>query len=134
MENTIQIDDNLLICRLSYKFSKPKRFDMVVFKFPDNENYFYIKRLIGLPGEKIEIKNGKVYVNDSRIALRDDFIKSEAFGNYGPYNVPGDSYFMLGDNRNNSLDSRFWKKNFVSRKKILGKAILRYWPKPKLLK
>lgn len=134
METTIMPKDRIIANRLQYKLSKPERFDIVVFKYPDDESILYIKRVIGMPGETIEIKDGKVYVDGSSEPLDDHFIKEETFGNWGPYNVPEGCYFMLGDNRNNSKDSRYWNNKFVSEDKILGKAILRYFPSPKLLK
>lgn len=128
MEKTIMTGDHLFVYRLSYLFSKPKRFDVIVFKYPDNEETLYVKRIIGMPGEKIEIISGKVYVDDKATSLRDDFVNGEAYGNYGPYFVPQDSYFMMGDNRNNSQDSRSWRNKFLKRKKIVGKAIFKYSP------
>ena len=134
MEKTIMTGDKLFVSRLSFVFKKPERFDIAVFKYPDapdSENILYVKRIIGLPGEKVEIKNGKVYINDSSVALKDDFVNNgdPGSGNYGPYFVPADSYFMLGDNRNNSLDSRFWHNSFVKKKDLIGKPIFRYSPK-----
>jgi signal peptidase I len=134
MEKTIMAGDNLFVCRLSYLFSDPKRFDIVVFKYPDNEKLLYIKRVIGLPGEKVEVKDGKVYINDSINALNDNFVNGIPLGDYGPYFVPDESYFVLGDNRNNSQDARFWHHTFLKKDKILGKAILRYSPNLKILK
>lgn len=134
MEKTIMTGDKLFVSRLSFIFKKPKRFDIAVFRYPDapdGENILYVKRIIGLPGEKVEIKMGKVYINDNRVALKDDFINNgdSGSGSYGPYFVPTDSYFMLGDNRNNSLDSRFWQNPFVEKKDLIGKPIFRYSPK-----
>jgi len=134
MEKTIMTGDNLFVYRLSYLLKKPQRFDIIVFEYPDNEKLLYIKRLIGLPGEKLEVKDGKVYINDSQEALRDDFVNGIALGDYGPYFIPEDSYFMMGDNRNNSQDSRFWHHTFLNKKKIIGKAIFRYSPRFKILK
>lgn len=131
MKNTIMPKDRIIANRLAYKFSEPERFDIVVFKYPDDEKILYVKRIIGLPGEKVEIINGKVYINDSEEPLNDDFIRepmAEGYANFGPYDVPEDSYFMLGDNRNDSKDSRFWLNKFVAEDKILGKVIFRYYP------
>jgi signal peptidase I len=133
METTIMPNDRIIANRLQYKLSNPKRFDIVVFKYPDDESVLYIKRVIGLPGETITIRDGKVYVDDSEEPLDDSFIKEEMLGSWGPYTVPEGCYFMLGDNRNNSKDSRYWNKTFVEKDKILGKAIFRYFPSPKLL-
>lgn len=131
MKNTIMPKDRIIANRLAYKFDEPERFDIVVFKYPDDENILYVKRIIGLPGDKIEIIDGKVYINDSDEPINDDFIReamAEGKNNYGPYNVPEGCYFMLGDNRNDSRDSRFWINTFVEKDKILGKVIFRYYP------
>ena len=94
----------------------------------------FIKRIIGLPGEKVEIIDGKVYINDSKEPLEEDYIKEEMEGSFGPYDVPEGCYFMMGDNRNDSLDSRFWNDKYVKKDAILGKAKLQYYPKIKLIK
>ena len=128
MEETIGVGDRIFGSRLAYKKSDPERFDIVIFKFPDDESKLYIKRVIGLPGDTVVILDGKVYINGSSEPLDDSFCPETPLGNFGPYSVPEDSYFMLGDNRNYSADSRFWENTFVKRDKILGKAVLRYWP------
>ena len=97
------------------------------------ESQLFIKRLIGLPGETVEIRDGKVYINGSDEPLDDSFVPEVPTGNYGPYKVPETSYVMLGDNREYSRDSRFWKNTFVSFDEIVGKAIVRYYPSIKLL-
>lgn len=127
MLDTLQIDDRLVASKLPYIFGKPQRGDIVVFHFPDNEEEVYIKRLIGLPGETVEMKNGYVYIDG--VLLEEDYIKGEREGNAGPFEVPEGHYFMLGDNRNSSLDSRVWTNKYVSDKQIIGKAIFRYKPK-----
>jgi signal peptidase I len=131
MEKTIMINDRLFAFRLSYMFSKPQRGDIIVFKFPDNESIPYVKRIIGLPGETVEMTDGKVYIDGT--LLEEPYLTVIPVGTYGPYTVPEDSYFMLGDNRNSSVDSRFWEHTFVHRDKILGKIFLRYWPDPKII-
>ena len=118
---------------ISYKTKDPERFDIIIFKFPDDESQLFIKRLIGLPGETVEIRDGKVYINGSDEPLDDSFVPEVPTGNYGPYKVPENSYFMLGDNREYSRDSRFWKNTFVSFDEIVGKALVRYYPSIKLL-
>lgn len=125
MENTIMIGDKAVTYRLAYLLSDPKRGDIIVFPFPDDESVDYIKRIIGLPGETIEGKDGLVYINGK--LLNEPYVKDPIDQNFGPYIVPADSYFMMGDNRTNSADSRFWINKFVSRDKIKGKALLKYW-------
>lgn len=134
MENTIMIGDRIIASRLSYHFHEPQRGDIIVFNFPDDESQKYLKRIIGLPGETVKIKDGKVYINDSKTPLKEDYLRETPVGDYGPYTVPKDSYFLMGDNRNDSFDSRFWEHTFATRDEIIGKAEFRYYPRPKLLK
>ena len=134
MEETIMTGDRVFGNRLAYLFDDPERFDIVVFKYPDDESQLFVKRVIGLPGETVEIKDGKVYINGSETPLDDSFTPETPTGDYGPYVVPEGSYFMLGDNRNHSGDSRFWKQPYVEKEKIVGKAIFRYFPGVKILK
>lgn len=126
MENTIQVGDKVWTFRLSYLFSKPKRGDIVVFPYPDDESEDYIKRVIGLPGETIEGKDGIVYIDGE--PLEEDYLKEEWDMNteFGPYEIPEGKYFMMGDNRNWSKDARDWDIKFVDKDKIRGKAILKY--------
>lgn len=146
MENTIMTGDRIFGFRLAYgfnfdalgknvslKWKNPERYDIVIFKYPDDETRLFIKRLIALPGETVEIIDGKVYVNGAETPLEDDFIPEEMQGSFGPYTVPEDCYFMLGDNRNHSTDSRYWDNTFVHFDKIVGKAVVRYFPNIKLL-
>ena len=128
MENTIMTGDRVFGNRLAYKFSDPKRFDIIIFKYPDDESQLFIKRIIGLPGETVEIHDGNIYINASDTPLEDVDIKEPMEGSFGPYTVPEGCYFVMGDNRNNSRDSRYWENTFVSEDEILGKAVLRYWP------
>ena len=126
MEKTLMVKEHLFGFRLAYginldlfgykiseKFKDPERFDIVIFKYPDDESRLFIKRVIGLPGEVVEIKDGKVYIDGSPTPLDDSFIPEKMVGSYGPYTVPENCYFMLGDNRNDSKDSRSWKNKFV---------------------
>ena len=105
----------------------------MIFRYPDDESQLFIKRLIGLPGETVEIRDGKVYIDGSAEPLDDSFVPETPTGNYGPYKVPEDCYFMLGDNRENSRDSRYWDNTFVTFDEIVGKAVIRYFPSIKLL-
>lgn len=84
----------------------------------------FIKRIIGLPGEKVEIKNGQVYINDS--SIKEKYIENNPNYKWGPMTVPADSYLVLGDNRDESFDSRYW--GFVPSNKIIGRAIFRFYP------
>lgn len=125
MENTFMVNDKVFIFRLAYLFSDPKRGDIVVFEAPDKPEEDYIKRIIGLPGDTIEIKEGVVYINGE--PLEENYLREPMREeNFGPVVVPDGHYFMMGDNRNNSHDSRYWNKKFVARKKIRGKAVLKY--------
>lgn len=124
----VQPNDRLIVNRLAYLFEEPKRGDIVMFAFPDDEKDNYLKRIIGLPGEKVEIKNGLVYINDSEKPLDEPYINDPPNGNYGPYNVPEGCYFTLGDNRDESKDARFWNNTYVKKEKIVGKAWLKYYP------
>lgn len=134
MEQTIMTGDRVFGNRLAYVFGDPERYDIIIFKYPDNEKELFIKRIIGMPGETVEIKDGKVYINGSKEPLKDSFTPETPVGDYGPYTVPENSYFVLGDNRNYSKDSRFWNNPYVAEDKILGKAVLKYFPGIKLLK
>jgi signal peptidase I len=129
MEDTVMTGDRIIAFRLAYVFSQPKRFDIVVFKYPDNESVYYIKRIIGLPGETVDIKNGKVYIDGSVEPLDDGFTREpQDIEGDMRFTVPEGCYFMMGDNRNNSVDSRYWNRKFVEKKKILGEAVIRYYP------
>ena len=132
MLNTIQLNDRIIANRLAYVNDDPERYDIILFHFPDNEEQIYVKRVIGLPGETVEIVNGVVYVTKTdgeTVQLDDSFVTNcKPDGDFGPYIVPEDSYFMLGDNRNNSIDSRFWENKFVHKDKIIGKVMFRYFP------
>lgn len=157
MENTIMPDNRIIGLRFSYWFSNPERGDIVIFKYPVNETENYIKRIIGLPGETIEIREGKIYIDGSDTPLDEPYLKEEWTTENDGYifHVPEDCYLMLGDNRNGSSDARFWAEkamlaanakhqsiteeeaeaySYVKKSKILGKAVARYWPKASLLK
>ena len=131
MEPTIMTGDRLIGNRLAYINEDPQRGDIVIFMFPDNEKEYFIKRVIGLPGETVTVKQGQVYINDSDVPLDEsDYIVTTPLGDFGPYKVPEGAYFMMGDNRNNSMDSRYWNQPYVYKDKILGKAWVRYFPHP----
>lgn len=130
MENTILPGDNILGLRVAYLLDEPERGDIIFFYFPDDETQKYVKRIIGLPGETVYINEGKIYINDSEIPLEESYLKEEWIAGTGPYEfqVPEDSYLVLGDNRNGSADARYWKTPYVSEDKIIGKAIFTYYP------
>ena len=133
MENTIMENDQIFGNRLAYSFGgDPQRMDIIIFKYPDDESKLFIKRIIGLPGETVEVIDGRVYINGSNTSIDDSFCKETPLGDFGPYTVPADSYFVMGDNRNHSNDSRLWTNKFVRRDQIVGKAFLRYWPLNKI--
>lgn len=132
MLNTIQEGDRIIASRLAYINNDPERYDIIIFRNPDNEEECFVKRVIGLPGETVQIVNGIVYVtqtNGETIQLDDSFVTNcKPYGDFGPFEVPEDSYFMMGDNRNTSWDSRFWDNKYVHKDKILGKVKFKYYP------
>lgn len=130
MENTILPGDHLLGLRSTCFVTELERGDIIFFPFPDDEKQNYVKRIIGLPGEKVEINNGKIYINDSEVPLEEPYLKEEWVTSTGPYEfqVPEDGYLVLGDNRNSSADARYWRNTYVTEDKIIGKAIFTYFP------
>jgi signal peptidase I len=166
---TLLIGDHLLVNKFIYgpripfmdsrffSWKEPKRGDIIVFKFPENEKKNFIKRVVGVPGDKIEIRSGQLLINDDPVPLKDlgyvddgehgggafgarprvleeqlgptthriQYLQDQQDRNYGPITVPRESVFVMGDNRDNSQDSRVWK--FVRFEKILGKALIIYW-------
>jgi len=129
MENTFQNGERVLVDKLAYKFSAPKRGDVIIFHPPIPSTSPFIKRIIGLPGERVEIENGTVTVvkqDGSMIILNEPYIRESPNYDYTSAVIPPNEYFVLGDNRNDSEDSHFgW---FVSRNEIIGKAWLCIWP------
>ena len=135
MENTIMTGDRVIALRLSYLFGKPERGDVAIFKYPDapeGETVLYVKRVIGLPGETVEIIDGEVYIDGE--VLKEDYIRETTEGDWGPYEVPEGCYFMMGDNRNNSLDARYWENKYVEEDDMLGKVLFKYYKKPGIVK
>jgi len=167
---TLDIGDHLLVNKFIYgpripftdtrifDWKEPKRGDVIVFKYPENEDKDFIKRVVGLPGDKIEIKNGKLFINDEPVSITPvgtsggrqqvseypyydkpklydeqlgtvkheiQYLRDQSGYNFGPKIVPADEVFVMGDNRDNSQDSRFW--GCVKRNKILGRALIIYW-------
>ena len=176
MISTIDINDRIIANRLAYISDDPERYDVIIFQFPDDEDTAYVKRIIGLPGETVEVVNGVTYITDTEgntYQTDQSFVtEGTPTGNYGPYYIPemgevitvdesgtcyaengmevGDSstflelycetdengnyvvaencYFCMGDNRNNSADSRYWTNKYVAQSKIIGKVMFKYYP------
>lgn len=130
METTLSDKDNLIVDKLTYRFSEPKRFDIVVFPFQYAEDTFYIKRIIGMPGETVYIdEEGTIYIND--LVLEENYgreVIADAGRAYEPITLGPDEYFVMGDNRNNSSDSRDPVVGNITRSDIIGRAWMRIWP------
>jgi signal peptidase I len=126
MEPTLEDQDRLIVNKLVYRIGEPRRNDVVMLYYPLNPNKSFVKRVIGEPGDDVYITDGKVYVNG--IPLKDDFIPARfrSHDEYGPIRVKEGHYFVMGDHRNNSSDSRMWGE--VPKMYILGKVQLRWWP------
>lgn len=131
MENTIMPGSRIIINRLAYLAEEPERGDVISFWFPDNPKENYLKRIIALPGETVEGKDGKIYIDGEE--LKESYIKEVFYEDFGPYTVPEESYFVMGDNRNKSWDSRYWNNKFVSKEAIVGRAEFEYYPELKRL-
>ena len=130
METTLSDGDNLLVDKITYRFSEPKRFDIIVFPFQYDTDTYYIKRIIGMPGETVQIDyDGNIYINGS---LLEESYGREVIQNPGraaePITLGEDEYFVMGDNRNNSSDSRDPVVGNIHRSEIIGKAWMRIWP------
>lgn len=132
MENTLHNGDNLIVDKLSYRFHDPERFDIIVFPFQFQDNTYYIKRIIGLPRETVQIMDdGSIYINGEKLEENYgmEVIKPETIGRAAePIELGDDEYFVMGDNRNNSSDSRTDMVGNIKRENIIGKAWLRIWP------
>ncbi len=130
METTLQDGDQLIVDKISYRFRDPKRYDIIVFPYQYEENVYYIKRIIGLPGETVQVKDGYVYINGEK--LESDIYGKEVMQSAGiaaePITLGDDEYFVLGDNRNNSSDSRDPSVGILKRKDLLGRAWVRIYP------
>ena len=125
MVPTIEVNDKVIVTNFSYWFEGPKRGDVIVFRYPLDTKKDYIKRCIGLPGETVEFRDSKLYVN-GQLVEEPYLPEGLVFEDYGPIEVPEGQYFMCGDNRNHSSDSRVW--GFVEKRLIIGKSQVIYWP------
>ena len=126
---TLEINDRLIIDKVGYHFDEPERGDIVVFQPTEElrrQNFkdAFIKRVVGLPGETVEVRNNTVFINGD--AIEENYIFEKPNYEWGPKQVPEGHYVVFGDNRNNSYDSHYW--NFVPRDKIIGRAVVRFWP------
>lgn len=126
MMPTLRHGERLLVDKISYRFGEPQRGDIIVFRYPADPSQHFIKRLIALPGDVVEVRGGVVYVNGA--ALEETYTLQKPYGRFGPQRVPEGAYFVMGDNRNNSEDSRDPRVGFVPRDHIVGRAFWRYWP------
>ena len=129
MNVTLEDGDNLIVDKLSYRFKEPKRFDIVVFPYQYQEKTYYIKRIIGMPGETVQVMDGMVYIDGEML---NETYGKETMQYAGvasePITLGEDEYFVLGDNRNNSSDSRDPSVGNIKEDQIIGKAWLRIWP------
>lgn len=119
MENTIMTGQHVWTYRFAYAYGSPQRGDIISFKF---DRYTFVKRIIGLPGDTVEIHDGKVYINGEE--LEEDYVKGTTYSNTESFEVPKHSYFVLGDNRENSYDSREWDDPYVKAGNIYGKVTI----------
>ena len=125
MEPTLMVDDRIIVSKVTYHFRDPQPGDIVVFKFPLDPSRNFVKRLIATGGDTVEIKDSVLYINNKPV--QENYLPAGLqFQDYGPKTVPEDFYFMMGDNRNNSDDSRVW--GFLDKELIVGKAEVIYWP------
>jgi signal peptidase I len=124
---TIQINQRILVNKLAYKMSSPKRGDVIVFKPPieTEDNSDFIKRVIGIGGDTVEVKNGLILINGN--AIEENYLIEKPNYDFGPVTVPEDSLFVLGDNRNCSFDSHIWGQ-WLKIDNVKGKAFFTYWP------
>lgn len=125
MEPNLMVNDRMLVSKVNYYFQEPKRGDIVLFKYPMDKKRNFVKRLIAVGGETVAIQGGRLYI-DGKLVKEDYLPPGIANRDFGPVEVPQGTYFMLGDNRGNSSDSREW--GFVNRDLVVGKAVVIYWP------
>ncbi len=128
MAPTLADQDRLIVNKLSYQLGAPQRGDIVMLYYPLDPDKSYVKRVIAEAGDAVRVVDGRVYVND--VPMRDDFVSAEyrSHDDWGPQVIPEGYYFVMGDHRNGSSDSRHW--GFVPKKYIIGKVSIRWWPVP----
>lgn len=123
---TLHSGERLLVDKLTYRFRDPQRGEIIVFRYPADPSHHFIKRVIGVPGDRIDIRGGIVYVNG--VALEESYVSSPTYGRFTSGVVPDGHFFVLGDNRNNSQDSRSPLVGYVPKRLITGRALVRFWP------
>ncbi len=125
MVPTLAVNDRIIVFELGMRFSEVDRGDVMVFRYPLEPELIYVKRIVGLPGDQLEIREEGVYINGEQ--LSEDYLPEQfTYAPYGPVTIPEDSFFGLGDNRPDSQDSRYW--GFIPRENLVGEAVMIYWP------
>lgn len=125
MEPTLQPGDRIIVSKLSYRFSQPKREEIIVFRYPPNPRLVYIKRLVAVGGDTLKIENNRLYINGKPVP--EPYLpRGTNMHDFGPVEIPPGNYFVLGDNRSNSEDSRVW--GLLPEENVVGKAVLLFWP------
>ncbi|MBM7555321.1 signal peptidase I [Halanaerobacter jeridensis] len=124
MEPTLKPGDRILVNKFIYNFRDPKRQEIIVFNYPLEPDRKFVKRVIATPGDRVKIKEGKVFVNGEQ--LKEEYVVEDSYTDFAEVKVPENNYFVLGDNRNNSKDSRYW--GFVPEDNIVGHPFIIFWP------
>lgn len=130
MNPTLNNGDRLIVEKVSYYFRAPEPGDIVVIKYPANPSEKFIKRVVAVGGDRVKIQNGKLYINDK--IKHEPYILESMIGDFNEVTVPYNTIFVLGDNRNNSRDSRFSDVGFVNYKLVVGRAAFRIYPFSKM--
>lgn len=127
---TLHSGERLVVERITYLIREPRRGEVVVFRYPLDPREYFVKRVVGIPGDRVAIRGGYLWVNGQR--LEEEYVTSRALRPFPEVQVPEGHYFVMGDNRNNSEDSRDPRVGFVPRELIVGRAVWRYWPVERL--